>query len=240
MPRAVELVGKILGPIAVALVVGILFLNARSPGLTDANAQLMTPRRDGGRVHEDKELAEVMAGDLTVPADLVVAAMCVNSIDWTRDVALNLDIVVATDARLVRAAELYAAALDDGDERRQEMIGRVEDAYWDTIDERDDFDEWVGSAGNAADRDAIELYLDERSQPPSAEALRRFVVYAVSPNLHEQLVMYLDTSRLTAADWRRVPDRLPRDVDVIVAGQPEMVSLGCSDCEDLADRWSGD
>src|SRR5688572_3606155 len=82
--------------------------------ITDG-AALMLAERIAADVDDDQFLIGLVSEDLAVPDDLVEVAWCANGTEWLRDFSLNLDIVVATDPGLVRAAELYATAVADSD-----------------------------------------------------------------------------------------------------------------------------
>ena len=84
----------------------------------------------------------------------------------------------------------------------------------------------------------IARYLDERSEPPSDDALNRFVVYAADLTLSEQVVVYLDRELLSPATGP-LAARSRIDGEMTVAGSGEWRTVDPDRCVDVPLRSGG-
>jgi hypothetical protein len=215
-------------PVVLVVAVGVTFFVARRIAIDRAHEdELVVVSREGPRVHDDEPLRSSLTGGVEVSGRLVLAGFCQNGVDWLRDFALNLDIVVATRADLVRAAELAASGAYD-----RSLIERIEGEAVDGNLPATELREWaVGWGGTDAD-----AYLDARSRPPSNASLNRFVVYATSATTTRQAIVFVDTHQLRTDEIEGFSSRSSFGVgeeDAIVAGVAGTTRLNGSDCVTL-------
>lgn len=234
MKKSLQIVAGIVVPL---VGLGVVWTEVtRSTPRSEDWLELLFIDRRAGSVFDDEKLPGMMAGDQRVAEDVVLAVFCANGDDWLRDRSLDLDVVVATDPALVRAAELYVAAIEDGRRGDAALIADVEHAYWRLGADVDALADWANGLTDDDVAEEVRGYLEERQQPPSAAAADRFVVYAMNPTTFEQEVVYLDTARIDPEMLKR-PASEGFDNDLLVAGEEAMRRLDLSDCRDLAERW---
>lgn len=211
--------------------------NESSGPIAHENAQMLRFLLPGrGLVVANDQLVSVMSGETSTEDALVEGAFCVASLDWLWDLVHNPAIIVATDPALVRAAELYGDAILADDLEMASLIAQAEQAYWRRDANFDRLRDWADDLADDEQRAAARRYLDERQQPPSVDATRRFVIYAVQHIATQQSVFYLDTHRVLPGLLSR-PASNPLPSEVLVAGEDELRSLNLDDCDDVADEW---
>ena len=181
------------------------------------NATLIRMRVAGDRVLDDMRLHERLSGDLDVADDAVWGALCNNAAEWQANISLDPTLVVSTRVDLIRAAELLASGLYEADD-----IERIERRVAEADPTPQELQSWVNEWGDAAAR----RYAVERFEPPSAEAIGRFVAYATSRSTSEQYWVVVDRDRID-------PNRLGSNAGVTpvrVAGEPVERLLDASLC----------
>ncbi len=190
----------------------------------------MRLHRDGGRVERDDRLGVLLAGGIDVSDDVAFAAYCVNGWYWATDVTLNTNVVVASNDRYVRAAELVAGSVFGADLVAAVESERVSREPGSTVSVAS-LSEWVIREFGVA---PLEQYLLAIKEPPSEGASERFVVYAVSESTTEQLIYFVDLQRLDRAAINRFADqfRIEIGATVSVAGSTEPVPVDRHDCDD--------
>ena len=157
-------------------------------------------------MQDDEVLEEALTGTSNVSEeDLQMLAFCVNAVDWMIDQTLDLPVIVATDPALVRAAELAA----DPRGSEAELIAEIETEYWRRDGDLQALERSRDGITDPVGREAVSSYLDERSEPPSDDALERFVVYAASDTTFEQVIMYLDRRERVSPGTLAVAGRAP-------------------------------
>ena len=184
--------------------------------------------RDGELIQDDEVLEAALTGTSSVSEDLQMLAFCVNAVDWMIDQTLDLPVIVATDPALVRAADLAADALGS----EAELIAEIETEYWRRDGDLGALESWRDDITDPVRRRAVSSYLDERSEPPSDAALERFVVYAASDTMSEQVIMYLDRERISPGTLV-VAGRARIDGEMTVAGSGEWRTVDPGGCPDV-------
>lgn len=202
----------------------VVFLFLRSFGSSGPDA-LATIAVGGGGVLEDEVLAQRFAGSVRVSDEMVVALACQNGVEWSRDVSLSPDTLIASDPGLVRAAELVAA-------------GAFTAGFVETVEELM-LPDGVPTQGadderfRALDTDLVANYLAARSEPPDPSAVGRFGVYVASVTTTRRHVVFVDRESLDRqAIWEFSVDG--EGVDVGVAGDGGVRRVSAGDCRDFA------
>ena len=197
-------------------------------------AMLFVVQRRGPDVLDDEDVAAELVGEARVGDDLVLAAACDAGNRWKSDRILSPDVVIASDAGLVRAAELYTDAVADGRADDASLIVQAEHAFWLSGASISRLEEWAAGLP-AQQREWVQSYMEERSAAPSAAALDRFVVFAANPSTTTQILVYLDAARFD-------PDMLRRAANINVDGRTaiggERGRVDFSDCLELGRRWT--
>lgn len=214
--------------IVLVVAVGVtIFVGLRIASERAREVELVVVTRQGPRVHDDQPLRSVLAGDVEVSDQMVLAAFCQNGVNWLRDFALNLDIVVASRPDLIRAVELAASGTYD-----RSLIERIEDRAINSSLTAAELREWAVSWGGGE----AAAYLDARSEPPSSASLNRFVVYATSKTTNRQAITFVDTNQLRSDEIKGFSSRSNLGVgeaDAIIAGLVDTTRLNGSDCRTL-------
>ena len=151
------------------------------------NATLIRIRVAGDRVLDNPSTRERLSGDLEVSDDAVWDALCNNAAEWQANISLNPTLVVSTRVDLIRAAELLASGLYEAD-----SIERIERRVAEADPTPQEVRSWVEEWGDRA----AQRYAVERFEPPSAEAVGRFVAYATSRSTREQYWVVVDRDRI--------------------------------------------
>lgn len=190
----------------------------------------MRLERSGTAVDQDSKLNNALAGDLVLEARTAQAAYCVNGWYWADDVTLDLNVLVATSPRLVRAAEVVEAGDFDG-----AMVTAVEQSLLNSDVDREnaavsDLGAEVRDRWDVAD---LEGYLQATSMPPSEGASRRFVVYAVSTTTSEQYVYFIDLEKADRAAINRFAQNPIWVDEVPIAGSDTEVIMKSKNCDEL-------
>lgn len=139
--------------------------------------------REGGRVYEDAGLWRLMADDPLPSRRQRFAAGCQASLNNKSDVSLNASVVVSTNRRLLRAAEL----VDTG--RADAVLASTVESLWLSgevpLAELD-----VSTVRSLTDADdaVIEDYLERVAAPPPARYARSMMAVAYSSSTAEQIV----------------------------------------------------
>jgi hypothetical protein len=188
--------------------------------------------RDGSFVDDDPALLSAFRGDLSVDESLAQWAYCVNGWYWYTDVTLDTLVLVSTNERLVRAAELAAGSRFDAG-----LVEAVERAVFDDPDRGDlPVDELPTSLRDRYATAELERYLDAVSEPPSDRARERFVVYAVSETIWEQFIVFIDLDNVDRAAINRFDALFGIGKDeILVAGRPAFGPVSNTDCAGLLD-----
>jgi hypothetical protein len=149
--------------------------------------------------------------------------------DWMRDVAVGTDVLVATDVRLVRAAELAASNSYDA-----AMIVAVEKRLIDGVTS--------GSvAESLADRwpaSDIDTYLADAVEPSDA-AVHRFVAYATRKNVLGDRVCVIDTSSLNEAAIQAFAARSVHASIYLAGSDGRARTLAVTSCRDVLEALEG-
>jgi hypothetical protein len=144
-------------------------------------------RTNSPRVRYSTELPLLMSGGEAPERSFVVAASCRNVEDWMSDETLDNSIIVASNPRLVRVAELLDSGRVD-----PLLVKGVEEQFW--RNQQPSLTDDLAEAGfDQADLDA---YLESLEQPPSDDARSRYVVYAVSRTTSIAQIMYIAVTAL--------------------------------------------
>lgn len=187
--------------------------------------------REGPRVGQDQELGLLLSGDLDVAEGAVQAAYCVNGWYWATDVTLNKQIVVGTNWRLVRAAELVESEAFD-----RELVEAVETARL-NLDEGEVTVAILPATIRAQfGDDAVSQYLAESSLPSGESARRRFVAYAVSWSTTAQYLYVIDLQSLDTAamsSFANEPGASLGADEVGIAGSERLVRVERDQCNEI-------
>lgn len=188
---------------------------------TQKSSILLTIYRDGGTVTSDTELVAVLSGAQR-PADrLIRVAGCRNVLDWRHDFSLDLEMLVSSSPRLVRVAELLASG---------EVTERTAAAVETLTNFGQDEPPNDGLVEAGIPRLELERYVSLVNEPPSPDAVDRYVVYAASNKLTSQFIEFVDSERFKPIGASGFGARV---LDVSVAGG-EAVRFSSSDCEAFA------
>jgi hypothetical protein len=219
------------GFLIIVLVLGIVIVYNRVTQPDGAQVVLQF-ERNGPGVNDDLSLVAAMSGDVTVDESLAQWAYCVNGWYWYTDVTLDTLVLVSTNERLVRAAELAAGSRFDAG-----LVEAVERAVFDDPDRGDvTVDELPTSLRDRYATAELERYLDALSEPPSDRARERFVVYAVSETIWDQFIMFIDLDNVDRAAINRFDALFGIGEDeILVAGQPAFGPVSNTDCAELLD-----
>lgn len=221
-------VGKIALALVLIAIVWILVDTRRS--IPNGDQVVVRLHRDGGSVDSDDDLHALLAGSIDVSDDVAFAAYCVNGGYWATDVTVNTRVLVGSNDRYVRAAELVSGSVFGVDlvaAVESERIGRKPGSTVSVASLPD----WVIREFGVV---PLEQYLAAIKEPPSEGASERFVVYAVSESTTEQLIYFVDLQRLDRAAINRFADefRIEIGATVSVAGSPERVPVDRHECDD--------
>lgn len=139
--------------------------------------------RDGGRVYEDVDLWRLVSEDRLPSRREMFAAGCQASLDSKGDVNLDGHVVVSTNRRLVRAAELVDTGGVDA------VLASSVESWWLSGEvPLAELDAAAVGARTDADVAVIEDYLERVAEPPSAGYARSMMVVAYSSSTTEQIV----------------------------------------------------
>lgn len=232
-------VGRVALPVAVAAIaVGTWALAVRlGPGTNVGGAELLRVSVEGGRVTDDTQLHAALDGNHLVSDDLIATAFCNNGPDWDLNVTLDLNIAVATDPTLIRAAELIVSGEFD-----LEIIRRVEEHVIRADQSRVELQHWV----ETWDTGPASRYVAARSQPPSLPATDRFVVYVANRTTTEQVLVFADADRLDRDRVKGFVGALglgaAGTADVVIAGDSSPRTLNakkvCPSLFDAEESWA--
>jgi len=215
--------------VVLALGGGIVYNRVTQP---DGAQVVLEFERDGPRVNDDPTLVAAFGGDLSVDESLAQWAYCVNGWYWYTDVTLDTLVLVSTNERFVRAAELAAGSQFDAG-----LVEAVEHAVFDDPD-RDDVsaDDLPAGVRNQYGTEDLRLYLEAVNEPPSAAARDRFVVYAGSRTIWDQFIMFIDLHNLDRAAIERFDSLWALGEDeILVADRPDFGPVSNTDCAALLD-----
>lgn len=152
-------------------------------------------------------LLDQLSGPMTPVDGLIAAASCHNVGDWLDDATLDNAIVVGSNPRLVRVAEIVVQGRVDA-----RLALGAEEQFW--RESQIVLTEDLVAAGFS--QGDLDLYLAAVAEEPSGSATDRFVAYAVSETTKRVRVTYLDT--------RTMPE--PRTAARLSEQRPYVVSDG--------------
>jgi len=181
-------------------------------------AVLLVIERSGPRVTQDDALVNAMVGDASLGGVLIRAASCHNAVRWLGNASLNTSLVVSTQSRFVRVAELLANG-----EIGEDLARVAESSFWNGGNLEDDaLSEGFGAA-------EIEAFAALVSQGPSPQALEQYVVYATSETTTRQAVVYLDSQTLAISSASSLVGPEPTlDPEIAGVGPYSFDTSGCS------------
>ena len=171
---------------------------------------------------------------MTVDDDVALLAFCANVVDWMTDRTLG----PARDRRHRPGTGPRRRAGRRGRGADAELIAEVETEYWQRDGDLGALQRWRDDITDPVRRQAVSRYLDERSEPPSDDALDRFVVYSADLTLSEQVVIYLDRELLSPATGP-LAGRARIDGEMTVAGSGEWRTVDPDRCVDVPLRSGG-
>jgi hypothetical protein len=221
-------VGKI--ALALVLIAIVWILVDKRLSVPSDDQVVIRLHRDGGWVDSDDDLHAQLAGSIDVSDDVAFAAYCVNGWYWATDVTLDETVLVASNDRYVRAAELVSGSVFGVDLVAAVESERISHKPGSTMSVAS-LPEWVIREFGVA---PLGQYLLAIEEPPSDGASERFVVYAVSESTTEQLIYFVDLQRIDRAAINRFADqfRIEIGATVSVAGSPEPVPVDRHECDD--------
>jgi hypothetical protein len=216
--------------LSVSLVGGLLYRRSSQPS---DDQVVMRFERAGPFAQQDRGLVNYLAGSEPAPTGIATTAFCVNGWYWATDITLDLDVVVGSSDRLLRAAQLVA----DGS-YPVGLVSAIESPALRALEPppvgvAEVSESIVATYGVAMVRN----YLVEAGEFPSAVARERFVLFAASETTTNQFIFVIDLTKLDRAAIGRFIDGPPligRSASAaVIAGTDKEVAVDDSMCHDL-------
>lgn len=199
----------------------------------DDSQVLMRISRSGDLVVDDHDLHKMLTGDRVIPPTLALAAYCVNGWYWATDITVDLDVVVSSSERLVRAAEIIAE-----EDFPVDLVRSVEGRRLSTGGGSLGVSELSSEVLRRFGDEQMERYSAAVAEPPSAGSFDRFLVFAASSTIREQYIYFIDLDRRDRAAIRRF-DSQPFPIEAgsdkaWIAGSSSPVEVRREDCGRVA------
>lgn len=189
--------------------------------------------RSGPSATQDRDLVAYLAGSDPPSTETVVTAYCASGPYWARNVIVDLQVVVGSSDRLLRATELVADGSYPAD-----LVMAIESAALRTLEPPPvEIGEIPESIVTEYGRTPVQSYLIDASELPAAESRERFVLFAASETTSNQFIFVIDLTVLDRAAIGRFIDGEPRfgdnTDDVVIAGTGDKIPVDVGMCRPL-------
>jgi hypothetical protein len=188
--------------------------------------------RDGGRVWEDRDLQRLTVGDVLPSPRQLVAAACQARLDNVADVNLDSRVLVSTNARLLRSAELV-----EHDGVDAVLASTIEHLWLSGELAVSDIDTQTVVDRTEYEADQVDSYLEKVGEPPSPGFVGSSVVTAFSNTTRDQYVTVIDIADVSGRYRRSAPDTVA--VFYVPVGDVLMEQrVSSAECQAAdAERW---